>query len=427
MLPALGWRCVLGDRAGRRIWLAGLAIGVVRWLEMLAFALWALATTGSPMAVAATSFARLLPLLLLSVPLTGLLEARDRRRVVLAGVLAMLATSLAMLAASVTDRLGLPLLLVAAFANGVFWTIEQPVRRTLLGETVGLEHAAASMGLEAASAQLTRLLGTVAGGAAVALLGLDGVFLASAALYAAAGLALRAAAPRTGRALAPRARRDGTLWDGLAAVRRDRLLLGAVLVTLIFNLWGFPWTALAPVIAERRFGLDPAAIGLLLGVDGLAGVLAALWIAARARPASFRRIYAGGVALLMLGVIGYALAPSVLLALPCIAAAGAGMAGFSAMQMTIPLAAAPPALRLRVLGVVTTAIGTAPLGFLQAGFLGERLGPQPALLLIAGLGLAAMALAVARIPELVAAGRAGPSGTQGSPPTEPVEPRGLAG
>ncbi|MCS6778397.1 MAG: MFS transporter [Geminicoccaceae bacterium] len=427
MLPALGWSRVLGDRTARRIWLAGLAIGVVRWLEMLAFALWALETTRSPVAVAATSFARLLPLLLLGVPLTGLLEARDRRRVVQAGVLAMLATSLAMLAASLGDRLGLPLLLAAAFANGIFWTIEQPVRRTLLGETVGLEHAAASMGLEAASAQLTRLLGTVAGGAVVAFLGLDGVFLAAAALYALALAALIGARPASRRARRPGPARDGGLWDGLAAVRRDRLLLGAVLVTLIFNLWGFPWTALAPVIAERRFGLDPAAIGLLLGVDGLAGVLAALWIVARARPTAFRRIYTGGVASLMLGVIGYALAPSPLLALPCLFAAGAGMAGFSAMQMTIPLAAAPPALRLRVLGVVTTAIGTAPLGFLLVGLLGERLGPQPALLSIAGLGLAATALLVLWIPELIAAGPPGASAAQGSPPADLVEPRARDG
>jgi len=427
VLRALGWSVVFGHRAARRIWLAGVAIGIVRWLEMLAFALWALQATGSPLAVAATSFARLLPLLLFGVPLTGLLESRDRRQVVLAGVLAMLATSLAMLAATVTGLLNLPLLLLAAFANGIFWTIEQPVRRTLLGETVGLEHAGASMGLETASAQATRLMGTVAGGAAVGFLGLDGVFLTAALLYASAGLALASATTGTGRARVRRPARDGGLFGGLSAVRRDRLLLGAVLVTLIFNLWGFPWTALAPVVAERRFGLDPAAIGLFLGADGAVGVLAALWIVGRARPASFRRIYTGGVALVMVGVIGYAFAPSPWLALPCIAAAGAGMAGFSAMQMTIPLTVAPPALRLRVLGVITAAIGSAPLGFLLAGLLGEWLGPRPALLALAGLGLLALALTVLRIPELLARDAVGPRRSQASPQRSAVEQRPTAG
>jgi MFS family permease len=427
VLRALGWSVVLGHRAARRIWFAGLAIGVVRWLEMLAFALWALQTTGSPLAVAATSLARLLPLLLLGVPLTGLLESRDRRHVVLVGVLAMLATSLAMLAATVTGLLSLPLLLLAAFVNGVFWTIEQPVRRTLLGETVGLAHVGASMGLETASAQLTRLSGTVAGGAAVGFLGLDGVFLGAAVLYAAAGLALASAAPASSGEPARRGPRDGGPFEGLAAVRRDRLLLGAVLVTLIFNLWGFPWTALAPVVAERRFGLEPAAIGLFLGVDGLAGVLAALWIVGRTRPASFRRIYTGGVALVMVGVLGYAFAPSPWLALPCIAAAGAGMAGFSAMQMTIPLTVAPPALRLRILGVITAAIGAAPLGFLQAGLLGEGLEPQAALVALAGLGLLALVATVVCIPELLAGDALGPRRPQASPQQRAVERRPAAG
>jgi len=427
VLRALGWQIVLGHPAARRIWLAGLAIGVVRWLEMLAFALWALQATGSPLAVAATSLARLLPLLVLGVPLTGLLESRDRRHVVLVGVLAMLATSLAMLAATVTGLLNLPLLLLAAFANGIFWTIEQPVRRTLLGETVGLAHVGASMGLETASAQATRLMGTVAGGAAVGFLGLDGVFLAAAILYATAGLALASAAPASPREPARSTPRDGGLFEGLSAVGRDRLLLGAVLVTLIFNLWGFPWTALAPVVAERRFGLEPAAIGLFLGADGAAGVLAALWIVGRARPASFRRIYTGGVALVMVGVIGYAFAPSPWIALPCIAAAGAGMAGFSAMQMTIPLTTAPPALRLRVLGVITAAIGSAPLGFLLAGLLGEGLGPQAALLALAGLGLLALALTVLRIPELLARDAVGPRRSQAGPQRSAVERRPVAG
>jgi len=123
----------------------------------------------------------------------------------------------------------------------------------------------------------------------------------------------------------------------------------------------------------------------------------------------------------MVGVIGYAFAPSPWIALPCIAAAGAGMAGFSAMQMTIPLTTAPPALRLRVLGVITAAIGSAPLGFLLAGLLGEWLGPQAALLALAGLGLLALAATVAWIPELV--GDGGSAAPQASPERNAVERR----
>jgi MFS family permease len=132
---------ILAATPARRIWLAGVAVGVVRWLEMLAFALWGLAATGSPLVVATLALARLLPLLLLAVPLSALLEGRDRRRVMLAALAAMLTSSALMLVAALVDLLSLPLLLAAAFANGIFWTIEQPVRRTLFVETAGLERA----------------------------------------------------------------------------------------------------------------------------------------------------------------------------------------------------------------------------------------------------------------------------------------------
>lgn len=392
---------ILVAAPARRIWLAGVAVGVVRWLELLAFALWGLAETGSALVVAALALARLLPLLLLAVPLSALLEGRDRRRVMLAATAAMLATSALMLAAALAGQLSLSLLLAAAFANGIFWTIEQPVRRTLFIETAGLERAGAAMGLETLSNQGTRLLGSVAGGAAVQLLGLPGVFAAALLLYGGALFALaRAGGGRSGPA-PPRPRADGLL-AGVRLVARDRLLLGTVLVTFVYNIWGFPFVALAPVLAEKRLGLGPFATGLLVAMDGVGGLLAGLAIVRLGRPAWFRRIFTLGCGLLSLAVLLLSLAGHVVPAGLALFLAGVGMAGFAAMQTVIPLLAAPAELRLRVQGVVTMAIGVSPLGFLHAGWLAERLGPERALSVMGGLGLLALALIVWRLPVMLA-------------------------
>jgi MFS family permease len=394
---------ILAATPARRIWLAGVAVGVVRWLEMLAFALWGLAATGSPLVVATLALARLLPLLLLAVPLSALLEGRDRRRVMLAALAAMLTSSALMLVAALVDLLSLPLLLAAAFANGIFWTIEQPVRRTLFVETAGLERAGAAMGLETLSNQGTRLLGSVAGGGAVQFLGPPGVFAGTLLLYALAlwGLA-RARPPDAGLGPAPRPRADG-LFDGVRLVARDRLLLGTVLVTLVYNLWGFPFVALAPVLAERSLGLSALKTGLLVAMDGVGGLLAGLVIVRAARPAAFRRVFTLGCGLLMVGILLLSLAGSIALAAVALLLAGFGMAGFATMQTVIPLLAAPAALRLRVQGVVTMAIGVSPLGFLHAGWLGERLGPETALAVMGTSGLLALLLIAWRLPVMLAA------------------------
>lgn len=418
IVQSTGFAGILGAAPARRVWLAGVAVGVVRWLELLAFALWALEATGSAFVVASLALARLLPLLLLAVPLSALLEGRDRRRVMLAAAAAMAATSALMLGAALLGRLSLPLLLAAAFANGIFWTIEQPVRRTLFLETAGLERAGAAMGLETLSNQGTRLLGSIAGGAAIGLLGLPGVFATALVLYAAALSGLARAGAAVGPRPPPRRPDRYGLLAGVRLVRGDRLLLGTVLVTLVYNIWGFPFVALAPVLAEKSFALSPFATGLLVAMDGVGGLLAGFAVIRLGRPAWFRRIFTLGCGLLSVAILLLALSPGPIRAGLALLLAGLGMAGFAAMQTVIPILAAPAELRLRVQGVVTMAIGVSPLGFLHAGWLGERLGPEWALLVMGVCGLLALVLIVWRLPVMLALRPPGPE------PRRPVETAG---
>lgn len=388
----------------RQLWLAGVAVGVIRWLELLAFSLWALEVSGSPLVVAATTLLRMLPMFLLSVPLSALIEGRDKRRVLLANLAFVTALSLCLLALTAAGAMTVPLLMLGSFLGGIFWTVEQPVRRTLLAERVGLERAGASMGFEGTSNQLTRALGSLAGGLVAQLVGLSGVFAAGLLLYGAAFLLVAGTAPDGSAAPAatrPRVTAAGLL-DGLRHVRGSRLLLGAALVTVVFNLWAFPYVALAPVVAERVLELPPLGIGAVLACEGVGGFLVCMAIAGRARPEQFRRLYSLGPVVLMASTLLFACTRSVALACILLFLGGAGMGAFSAMQMVIPLQAAPPAVRLRVVGVISMSIGTSPLGFLHAGLMGELLGAAGAMVVIAVEGLLAMALLLRFLPELLA-------------------------
>lgn len=383
-----------------RLWLAGGAIGIARWLEMLAYALWVLQETGSPLQVALTSFARLLPMLLMSALLSGWLEGRERRRILLVNLVAQTVMGLTMVAVTLAGYLTPGLVIAASVVGGVFWVIDQPVRRTLLAELVGLERVGLSMGLECAINQATRALGAVMGGLAVQLLGMLGVFAIAAGLSAAAfvlALAVPRPAPGTRVATGPRPR----LLDGFTLVCRDPLLLGTALVTAIFNLWCFPYVALVPVLAEEVMGLSAAQTGMLMAVEGVAGCFAALAIAAWAAPRHFPRLYTAGPVVLLLANIPFALTADPWLAAVFQIGAGIGSASFAATQAIIPLLAAPPAARLRVTGVIITCIGLSPLGFFHAGLMGEWLGAQQALLLLSAEGLLAMALVVRGVPALI--------------------------
>ena len=71
------------------------------------------------------------------------------------------------------------------------------------------------------------------------------------------------------------------------------------------------------------------------------------------------------------------------------------------MQGALILHSAAPAMRARVMGVMTVAIGAGgPLGTLHVGFMAEHLGAQAAVGIMAAEGLACMALVLLAIPAL---------------------------
>ena len=105
----------------------------MRWLEVLAFGLYALDATGSPLAVALTSFARFLPLLLLGAPAGALAERMEPGRLLVAAYLALAAAEALAGGAALLGGLRLWQVLLLAFVAGVFWCVEIPVRRTCHG------------------------------------------------------------------------------------------------------------------------------------------------------------------------------------------------------------------------------------------------------------------------------------------------------
>lgn len=395
---------VMREPDAARLWFAGFSVSVMRWLEMLAYSLFALEVTGSPLMVALTVVCRMGPLLVTTPFLAALAEGTDRRRALALAFAAMTALFALLLAVDVAAGVGIGLVLLASLAAGAFWSLEFPLRRTMLAEVGGLHQVGASMGLEITSNQATRVLGALLGGASVAWLGLAGVFAIGLLLYG-AGTALvltlrakpgpRRPATRVGHLLAGVA-------DGLRAVRGNGLLEATIAVSAAFNLFGFPYVALAPVVAERRYGLGPDGIGVLMACEPLAAVFGGLLFAALVPDRLFRAVYAAGPLLFVTGTGLFTFAASVAPAALALAVAGFGMAGFATGQMVLPMRAAPPGMRVRVVGLVATSIGVAPLGLLQAGLLAEWLGAIDAQRVLGLEGLLAMGLILRRWPELLA-------------------------
>jgi MFS family permease len=390
----------LSEPRARDLWLAGLGVNVVRWLELLAFAILALQLTGSPLWVAMMTFARMLPLL--SGALLAALVARwSKRRVLLWFMVSLTLADAALWLLALTGRLELWQLLAAAVVGGFAWTVETPLRRTMLAEAAGLERVQASMGLEVVSNQVTRIVGPALGGLLLDTIGVVGVFAVGTLVHGLAFWLIWRQPETEARPAAPLGGILRSMADGFAYMRRHRLLVGTAMVTLVFNFWAFPYVSLAPVIGEVVLGLSATGIGLVVAAEAVGAFLAAFVIIERARPPQFARLFSLGAGLFLLGTLAFGFATTAVLAGLVLFVAGIGMAGFNAMQISLPIAAAPPAMRVRVMGIITVAIGAAPFGFLHAGLMAEWLGAAWAQRLIATEGLIALALVLKLWPELL--------------------------
>jgi MFS family permease len=375
-----------------RLWLIGLVVFSVRWLEMLAVAVFVYQHTGSPFIVALLTMLRMLPMTLFGALIGAAAERVERRTALVFVVLSMLLCSITLALLAWSGALQVWHLALASFFNGFTWTTDNPVRRTMIGEVVGSERMSAAMSIDVGANNASRVLGPTVGGILLATLGIGGAFAVSVAGYLAATvIALRVrhrnpAGPSSAAGILER------MIEGFLLVRRDRRLTGTMIITVIYNTFGWPFTSMIPVIGQDNLRLGAAGIGLLASMDGVGAFCGAVLIALFARPSHYARLFTGGVAIYLVMLPVFALTPHPLFAGSVLLLTGLANAGFSIMQATLVYLAAPPEMRSRVYGVLSVCIGIGMIGFLHLGWLAGMIGASWAIVVIGVEGLTALLL-----------------------------------
>lgn len=376
----------------RRLWLMGLVASVVRWLELLVFAVVAYRQSGSAFVVTMLAMLRLLPMGLFGAFMGAWAERMERSRAQLAIQLMLLAGSSVLALLAYTGELRIWHLAVGAFVNGIGWASDNPVRRMMLGEVAGGERVSLAMAIDIGSNNGSRMLGPTLGGVLLANLGVEGCFALSVALY----LVGLGACLRLGHRNPPKTHSGEPVLvqvaQGLALAWRDRRLRGIFVVTIAYNLFGWPFTAMVPVLAQDHLHLSTEGIGLIASVDGTGSFLGAVLIGWLVRTRGQALCYVGGCALYMAMLALFALAATPWLAGGALLLVGIGGAGFSIMQATLVYLAAPVEMRSRALGVLSVCIGIGPIGFFNLGLMAEAIGPRWATLTSGVEGLVALAL-----------------------------------
>ncbi|HJP28642.1 MAG TPA: MFS transporter [Dehalococcoidia bacterium] len=386
----------------RRLWGIGITSTTMRWMETVALGIFVFELTESPFWVAMVGFLRMIPMLVLG-PTIGLISDRVNRKLLMGSTLATLSGVYVVMAVLViSERIELWHICVGATLAGVMWATDFPVRRAMIGDAVGPEGISTAIGIDMASSNFSRVIGPLSAGAFLATSGVETAYVTGAILFGVGSLLAFsmpyvAPTPRSSDGLGY----FGNLAEGLKHVRADRIIVVTLLITIVMNIFGFPYQHMVPVIGAESLKIGPLLIGILLASEGLGATTSSLVIALRARPGGYTRIYAVGSVLFLTAILLFSLVPSFWMALPILMIGGFSMSGFATMQSIIVITSTPVEIRGRVLGVLAATIGTGPLGALIVGGLAVWWGASNAVTAISAVGLTLTIITLAAWPAFL--------------------------
>jgi MFS family permease len=359
----------------RRLWTGQLIAAVGSQLTVVAVGYQTYRLTGSTAMVGLVSLGQLIPLLAGSLLGGPLVDAWDRRTVLMATQL-LLAAGVTGLA--VNSMLPHPLLwpLFACTAeSAAFQGVDWAARRASLRHLVPPGDLAAALSLQSAAFQMTLVVGPAAAGLLIEHAGFSVVYWLNVAAFAIA-FATVTRLPSLRPAGGGQPAGAASLIGGVRYLRSSPPLAGAFLIDLGAMVFGMP-RALFPALAVTVYGGGAATVGYLNAAPGLGALAGSLLTGHIWRVRRAGRSVAVCVVIWGLAIMGFGFVPWLPAALALLVVAGAADVISSVFRMMIVQQVTPDAIQGRVNSLIFVGLQGGPrLGDAEAGAAAALAGPQ---------------------------------------------------
>ena len=366
---------------------------VARWMQIMIVAWLVLELTDSPFMVALVGFFTWLPMLLFGLVGGLLADSLNRAWLLRATHGASAAAALTMAALLATDAVEVWHAYAVIVVTGLGNVVDQPARRALVHDFLGSTGVTNGLALDAVAFSASKVAGPALAGVVIAASGVTAAYSVACLLFACAAALVwfMSVAHESGREWDPR-----TVSADLAAALRYAFsrpaIRAVVVITVIMNVFLFPFTQMVPVIGRDVLGVDPALLGVLMAADGMGAFVGAVVLASMTGIKRHGLVFAVGAMTCTLSLVALSFSRDYGLSVASILALGFGMAGFGTMQAAIVILVSSHAMRGRALGVVGLAIGASPLGSLLIGAVANTVGVILAIRIHGLVGFAAVAV-----------------------------------
>jgi predicted MFS family arabinose efflux permease len=325
--------------------------------------------------VGLVSLGQLVPLLAGSLLGGPLVDAWDRRRVMLFTQFMLAAGSAGLTANALAPHPQVWALFACTAEAAAFQGLDWSARRASLWRLVPPEDLPAAISVQSAANQFTSVAGPAAAGLLIAHAGFGlvyGLDLASFGVALVTVLLLPALPPHRGGQPANFA----SLIGGLRYLRSSQPLAGIFVIDLGAMVFGMP-RALFPALATTLYGGGAATVGYLNAAPGVGALVGSLLTGRVSRVRRPGRAVAVGAVIWGITITAFGLVPWLPAALALLVAAGAADVVSAVFRMMIVQHATPDGMQGRVNSLIYAGIQGGPrLGDAEAGGAAALGGPQ---------------------------------------------------
>ncbi|MNO97176.1 Enterobactin exporter EntS [compost metagenome] len=367
-----------------RLYFIGHAISTLgTWIQQVALSWLIYRLTDSVALLGLTTFAALIPQLLVGPFAGAWIDRHDKRRLLIMVEAALALQALILAGLTASELIGPGLIVAMAALLGVLNAVDTPLRQSLLSQFVDdRQDLPNALALNALLFTLSRFIGPPLAGLLLAVVSEAVCFSLNAASYLALVIGLACV-----RQL-PSQRASGSFRnvfrEGMRYALDNTQVKQLMLSVMVINLTASSYVVLLPVFARDIFAGDARTLGWLWGAAGLGSLIASVVLAGNRNTAPLGRFILASAAGSALAMLVFAASTQLWLSLLAMAVLGFAITLCNVGTNILLQSEAPEALRGRVVALYTsTRFGFDAIGGLLAGLLAAHLG-APAVLLGAG-------------------------------------------
>ena len=335
------------------LWGSNVSMYIARWMQITTLSWFVLEVTDSPFSVGLVGFFGMAPFFLFGTFGGLLADSVDRKKLVAFTQFMSLTAALIMVLLFAFDLIAYWHSYVAIMIPGLAWALDMSSRRNLIMDIMGMERVNNGVALDSIGEDSGKIIGPALAGLLIAVVGVTGSYIVLTSIIFIGCLSVIRIKIRTSEKRSHNPNADSivkqknymvflevssvyvgqysggpalNVFDGIARVFKDlkqgfsyvsknNVMISVIVITILMNLFLFPYVQMVSVVSKRVLEVGPFFMGLLLASDGLGSLLGSTFLASRRKIKYQGRVYLYCSILSLFGLAAFSLSSIYVLSL----------------------------------------------------------------------------------------------------------------